>query len=333
MVGCNPGYVTTQGEILAAALAGRGYSVHTASGAPNRYRRLVDIAATVIASRRTADVIVLQTFCGPSFVIEDVASRLARACGLRIVLHVHGGAMPTFIQRFPRWTRRVLRRADAIVAPSAFLADALRVHGFATRVIPNIVDLAPYPYRHRTHLEPRLFWMRAFHPLYDPALALHVLHRVRRVYPDATLVMAGQEKGLGPSVQAEARALGLTGAVRFAGFLDHPGKIREGCAADVFLNTNRIDNAPVSVIEAAAMGLPIVATDVGGLRHLVRDGETALLVPAGDADAMATAVLRMLADPVLAGRLSANGRALAHRSAWSSVAPQWDQLFDEFART
>lgn len=326
MVGRHPGYVTTQGEILADALGRHGYTVHTASGATNRYRRLVEIAATVVRRRRATDVLLVQTFSGPSFVVEDVASRLGRLCGVRIVFHLHGGAMPQFMRRFPRWTRRVLGRGDALVVPSAFLAEAVAEHGFAARVIPNIVDLAPYPYRHRTHLQPRLFWMRAFHPLYHPELALHVLARVRAVHPDATLVMAGQEKGLGEAVRAEARRLKLSEAVRFAGFLDHAGKVREGDAADVFLNTNRVDNAPVSVIEAAAMGLPIVATDVGGLRHLVRDGDTALLVPEGDADAMAAAVLRLLAEPALAARLSANGRALADASVWAAVAPHWDDL-------
>lgn len=327
MVGRHPGCVTTQGEILADALARRGYVVHTASHQLGRYRRLLDITRTVVRRRRATDVLLVQTFGGSSFVVEDAASCLGRLCGLRVVFHVHGGAMPAFMRRFPRWTRRVLGRGDALVAPSAFLAEALAEHGFAARVVPNVVDLAPYPYRHRTRLRPRLFWMRAFHPIYHPELALHVLRRVRAVHRDATLVMAGQEKGSGRAVRAEVRRLGLEGAVRFAGFLDHAGKAREGDAADVFLNTNRVDNAPVSVIEAAAMGLPVVATDVGGLRHLVRDGDTALLVPEGDADAMAAAVLRLLAEPALAARLSANGRALAAASAWGAVAPLWDDVF------
>lgn len=327
MLGRHPGVVTTQGELLADALAAAGHDVTRASDHPARLGRLVDIARTVLRARGRAEVLVVQTFGGPSFVVEDVASLLGRWGGMRIVFHLHGGAMPAFMQRHPRWTRRVLRRGDALVAPSAFLADAVRAHGFEARVIPNGIALADYPFRARTRLAPRLFWMRTFHPLYNPTLAVRVLARVRETHPDATLTMAGQEKGSGDAVRAEVARLGLGDAVRFVGFLDHAGKLAHGDAADVFLNTNHVDNTPVGVLEAAALGLPVVATDVGGLRHLVRHEESALLVADDDAEGMAAAVRRLLDEPALAERLSRNGRAVAERSAWGGVVAAWDALF------
>jgi glycosyltransferase involved in cell wall biosynthesis len=124
-----------------------------------------------------------------------------------------------------------------------------------------------------------------------------------------------------------ARELGLGDAVRFPGYLDMAAKVREGNAADIFLNTNRIDNMPVSVIEACAMGLPVVATNVGGIPQLLTDGETALLVPDDDDEAMAAASLRLLHDAALASELSQNGRELASHSSWEQVRPQWERLF------
>ena len=102
---------------------------------------------------------------------------------------------------------------------------------------------------------------------------------------------------------------------------DH-GKRREGNAADIFINTNRIDNMPVAVLEAGATGLPVVATAVGGVPDLLVDGRDAVLVSDDDDAAMADAILRLLRDPELAGRLSRNGRLLASRSAWESVRVQ-----------
>jgi glycosyltransferase involved in cell wall biosynthesis len=173
--------------------------------------------------------------------------------------------------------------------------------------------------------------MRSFHPLYNPSMALKVLARVRTVCPDASLVMGGQDNGLLRGIRDEAERLGVGTAVRFTGFLDHAGKVREGRAADIFISTNRVDNTPVAVIEAAAMGLPVISTDVGGVSHLVHDGETGLLVADDDDAAMAAAVLRLVNEPPLARCLSANGRALAERSSWEQVHPEWERLFEELA--
>lgn len=329
MVGHNPGHVTTQGEILADHFASISYPVISVSASSNRYIRFLDIMKTLIRRSREVDIQCLQVYGGPSFVVEDVASRLARLFGHRIVMVLRGGAMPEFMAHYPHWTARVLRRADALVAPSPFLAKVLAHYGFAVRIIPNVVDISAYPYLHRQYLTPRLFWMRTFHPIYNPEMAICVLARVRKVASEATLVMAGQDKGIQAKVQRQVREQGLEGAVRFPGFLNMRAKICEGSAADIFLNTNRVDNMPVSVIEACALGLPVVATNVGGISDLLTDNETCMLVPDDDNRAMATAVLRLLHDPDLAGRLSANGRKLAQQSSWEKVRTQWEGLFAE----
>ena len=327
MLGRNPGIVTTQGEIVSDLLRGEGYPVVEASSIPGRARRLADLIATVIRRRRDYDLIWLQVFGGPSIVIEEIISRLGGWLGKPILMTVRGGAMPTFMARYPRLSRGVLRRAQVITVPSAYLQRALAEHGLESRMIPNVIRAGAYPSRLRRELAPRLLWMRTFHPLYNPALAVRTLAGLRRTRPDATLVMAGQEKGIGDEVRALARELGVSDATRFAGFLDLDGKAREFAAADVFLNTNDIDNTPVSVIEACAAGLPVVATRVGGLADLLDDGETGLLVPPGDADAMTAAVDRLLSDPDLAERLSRQGAELAARCRWDQVLPLWEQAF------
>jgi glycosyltransferase involved in cell wall biosynthesis len=215
------------------------------------------------------------------------------------------------------------------VTPSSFLATVAAVYCRAPRIIPNVIDVAAYPFRARDRVRVRLFWMRSFHQVYNPMMALRVLARVRSACPDATLVMAGQDKGLEQSVRREAARLGLNGAVRFVGFLNAAGKIREGERADIFLNTSSVDNLPGAVLEACAMGLPVVSTDVGGIRYLLNEERTGLLVPDGDCDAMADAVLRLMDEPRLAARLSTNGRRLAEQFSWERVGPQWEQLFAE----
>ena len=303
------------GEVLGTRLARHGYPVLLTSKYRQRFHRLADIAMTLIRHARQIDVQILQVYGGLSFIGEDLASWLGRLFDHKIIMHVHGGAMPTFMARYPRWSRRVLRRAAAIVAPSPFLVKALASYDFNVRVIPNAVDISVYPYRHRARLAPRLFWMRTFHDVYNPEMAVRVFARVKQMEPRATLVMAGQDKGTLSDVKRLAHAMNVQEGIRFAGFLDSQSKIREAGAADIFLNTNRIDNSPVSVIEACALGLPVVATNVGGISDLLTHGETALLVPDDDDQAMAEAIVTLLRQPRLASRLSASA------GDWQSGSP------------
>lgn len=329
MIGRNPGYVTTQGQRLSDWFSEAGFPVISVSSRLNRYRRLGDIVRTLIAHARAIDVLVLEVYGGSSFVVEDIASLLGRRFGHALVLWLHGGALPGFMARYPRWSRRVLRRGGLVVTPSPYLAREVHGRGLPVRVIPNALDLSEYRFRLRSRLRPRLFWMRTFHPLWNPEMALRVLARVRCEFPEATLVMAGQDKGWLAPTQARAQALGLAGAIRFPGFLDAQAKAREGDAADIYINTNRVDNMPVAVLEAGAMGLPVVSTEVGGMSDVLTQEETGLLVPDNDDGAMAAQIVRLLRNPELGVRLALNARELAKKSSWPAVRPQWESVFQQ----
>lgn len=326
LVGGHAGRVTTQGEKLRDVLRAAGYPVIAVSTSNNRYVRLTDIAATIIRERRRIDVLVVFTYGFKSFVVEDLATSLGRRFGIPIVLSMCGGALPSFIDGFPRWTSRVFRRADRIVCQSPYLARVMTRAGFAPEIIPNVFDVAKYRYTRRSRVRPKLFWMRTFEKVYNPELALRTLARVRARHADATLVFAGEDTGYLPVVEACVRSMKLQNEVRFAGFLDLAGKQREGDAADIFLNTPRIDNRPICVVEAAALGLPVVSTRVGGIPDLVDNEVNGLLVPDNDDRAMADAVLRLVEQPDLVERLSANGAELAKLSAIEHVLPRWAQL-------
>jgi glycosyltransferase involved in cell wall biosynthesis len=151
--------------------------------------------------------------------------------------------------------------------------------------------------------------------------------------PDATLVMAGQDKGMRAAMAELARSLGVLDSVEFPGFLNMEGKFREGNAADIFISTSTTDNMPVAIVEACAMGIPVVTTRVGGTPDLLTEGETGLFVGSDDDEAMCGAILRLLNDSKLAARLSRNGRELAMRSSWPEVKKQWEQVFAETLRS
>ena len=326
MVGPYPpqaaGGVPQASEEVAQMLRREGAAVTLASRHPTRAGRLREVGAEVLLRAGHYDTLVVQLFSGNAAYAAAFSVLAGRLWGRRVVLHVHGGNLPTFLAETPLPLVRAYRAAHAVVCPSGYLADAMRQLGLPARVIPDIFYLERYPFRHRRGLAPRLLWLRTFHPLYNPTLALQVFADVRTSHPEATLTMAGVDRGMEAEVRARAEAMGLRD-VSFTGFVQKADVPAVMAAHDVYLSTPHIDNNPTTVIEALACGLVVVATRVGGVPYLVEDGRTGLLVPDDDAGAMAEAVRRALADPDLAGRLSQAGRRSVERYTWPHVAPLW----------
>lgn len=328
-MGRHPGQVTTQAQISADLFTAAGYQVISASSSLNRYIRLADITQTLVRKWKTIDIVLLEVYGGPSFVVETTVAILAKIFRLPVIMVLHGGNLPVFFARFPRWSRSVLCQAKMLVAPSAYLIEAVRPYAYEPRFIPNVIDLTLYPYTPRRSVRPRLIWMRSFHEIYNPEMAVEVAAALSEKYPDVQLVMAGQDKGLLPATKTFAESLGVANRVTFPGFLTPPKKREWFAQSDIYINTNHIDNMPVAILESCAMGLPVVSTKVGGISYLLSHEETGLLVPPSDVRGMVDAIVRLVESPELASRLSQNGRQLAERSSWDRVQHMWEQLFTE----
>ena len=329
------GHVSTRtvGEELAERLAAGGWHVAATSSRLPRLARLLDMQRT-IWSRGPFAVAQVDVYSGAAFLWAEAACWSLRRRGTPYVLTLHGGQLPEFAARWPRRVRRLLAGARMVTTPSPYLLEAMApflAPASQLRMLPNPLDLAAYPFTLRRNLRPRLVWLRAFHRIYNPELALRVLARLG---PRATLTMVGPDKGDGSLERTRQRAedLGVAERVTFTGGVPKSEVPKFLARHDLFVNTSDADNAPVSVTEAMACGLCVVSTDAGGLSDLLTGGEDALLVARDDAAAMASAVERLLDDPELAARLSANGRRRAEDRDWSKVLPQWQQILLANAR-
>lgn len=311
-----------QDELVSELLAAEGVRVRLSSSVRRPALRTLDQALALLRWR-DVDAVVVATYSGPSFFVAELGTHLARWRRRPVVLFLHGGNLPAWGEQHPKRIARTFGRADRLLAPSDYLADAFRSLGHEVATVPNVLRLERYEHRRRAPVRPAVLWMRTFQELYDPLLAIRAFARVRVDHPDATLTMAGADRGMLATARSLAHELGVADAVSFPGFLDAAGKARAFADHDVFLNTNKIDNMPVSVVEAAACGLVPIATAVGGIPALLRDGEDSLLVPSGDVEAMAEAMGRVLADAELAGRLSDGARRTAERSGWPAVRARW----------
>ncbi len=244
------------------------------------------------------------------------------------------------------WRNRLLRGADAFVAISSPIEEELLRHGVeAERVhrIPNGVDTA----RFRPPRPGEREAMRARFGLpAESTIAVFTGRLVRykglpllvRVWqglapldPDAHLVIAGEGSADLDACEDELHALVRSEAIPRIHFTGATAEVPELLrAADLFVFPSEHEAFGISVIEAMATGLPIVATRAGGLADLVEEPQGALAVRAGDAEELGAALSRLLSDPALRARLGEAGRRAAlERYALDRVRDAWIELLEK----
>lgn len=246
----------------------------------------------------------------------------ARGSAIRTVHTYHGHVLGGYFSRpveraFLETEKRLARGTDVLVAISPEIRDELLDLGVGRpgqyEVIPLGFDLS----RHLAVTGPSgALRMRLRLPASSPLIGtvarlvpikdLGTLLRAICLLPDVHLAVLGDGEQRG-FLEELARELRVEGRVHFLGWWkDIPTAMSD---LDAVVLTSLNEGTPVSLIEALACQRPVVATDVGGVRFVVNDGRTGLVVPPRDPATVATAVRRLLDAPVLAAELAANGRA------------------------
>ena len=225
------------------------------------------------------------------------------------------------------WLVPRLYRGLPVVAVSASTRDELVRGGLApadVRVVPNGVD-------HRRYLPgpgprapaPTVLALGRVEPYKRTELLVDAVATL----PDARLVIAGTGTGLA-AVRARVAARGVADRVALRGFVAEDEKLRLLQTAHVVAAASEKEGWGLTILEAAACGTPAVASDVPGLRDAVRDGETGLLVPAGNAAALAHALGHVLGDAALRTRLSAGAVRWASGFDWDVAAAEVSAVLD-----
>jgi len=265
---------------------------------------------------------VVHAFAGAylSFFLEPLpAVIVGRALGKRVVLNYHTGEAEDHLRRSRRLVRWAVGRAHVLVVPSQYLQKIFERAGMSALVIPNSVDLpagaAASP------AGPVIVNTRALEPIYDIPCTLRAFALVQGQYPQARLILVGRGSEA-DRCRRLAGELGLRG-VEFIGGVAHDEVPKYLSRASLLLNSSRIDNQPLSILEALASGVPVVSTAAGGIVEIVQHEETGLVAPIGDHAALAAQACRVLADAALAKRLSDAGRAVAARHTWPALRDMW----------
>ncbi len=275
---------------------------------------------------RRADVVHASSASYWSFLLAPVpAVLMGRLFRKPVLLNYHSGEAADHLAHWGRLVHPWLRRVDEIVVPSEYLRRVFAAHGYRARVIHNTVDTGLFRFRVRSPLRPRFVSTRCFEWYYGVDQTILAFALLKTLYPDATLLLAGtgsQEGELRKLVAAlnvrDVHWLGPVAAEAMPSLLDR---------CDIFLNSSMIDNQPLSVLEAAAAGLPIVSTGTGDIENMIEDGVSGMLVRERDPAAMARAARCLLTHPGLARSMAARARDRLDGFSWSRVRGQWSELY------
>ena len=277
--------------------------------------------------RRLKDADVAHIFSASysSFLLAPLPALLiARLRRKKSLINYHSGECKDHLQR-SYIARRALKRADTVVVPSDYLVGVFREFGIKAQAIPNVVDLSQFRFRSRDPVRPHLVCTRGFHAYYCVDVVVRAFAEVQKIFPQASLDLVGggpQE----PEVRRLVGDLGLSG-VDFKGVVAHAEVATSYDGADIFINASRLDNMPVSILEAFASGLPVITTEPDGMGFMVEHERTGLLSPVGDPQALAQNVIRVLSDSFLAQTLIKNARAEMERYRWEAVREQWLEAY------
>ncbi len=233
----------------------------------------------------------------------------------------------------------VLRGADAVAVSSQYLATRVTSVAGGRCALPMIIPFGVDTDRFSPESSPRspsplrIGFIKHFKPRYGTEVLLDAIPAVLAAIPEARVILAGSGP-LEATLREQAAMLGIEESVEFLGPVPHdevPSLMR---SLDLLVNPSLEESFGVVLLEAASSARPVVSSDVGGVREVVEDGVTGLLVPPGNPSALATAIIRIGLDRDLRRQMGDAGRRRVLESFdWTHSVDAMDALFRDVIDT
>ncbi|MCX6826413.1 MAG: glycosyltransferase [candidate division Zixibacteria bacterium] len=258
-----------------------------------------------------------------------------RCCGWRpFLISVWGSDIVEFPSNgLKRWgLRKILLSADYITATSEFLKQR------TIRVAPEISSkIGIIPFGVEIPLIPtsspsdkvRIIFLKTHRRKYGPDILLKAMYIVSAQNSNIMLTMAGEGE-MTEGLQRMAREYQLEDSVKFVGFIDNAEVPKLLAEHDIMVMPSLAESFGVAALEASASGLPVIASNVGGIPEIVRDNITGILVPPSDAKSLAEAIVRLSHDVELRKRMGMAGREyVGGKYRWQENVRQMVQLYEK----
>lgn len=317
------GKTETTIKTLSDVLRLEGFTVYAVSDIESKVFRLLHMLLAIIKHAKRVDYVLIDTYSTSNFYFAYLSSQLCRLLHLKYIPILHGGDLPKRLKNSPKLSKSIFKNAFINVAPSAYMQHEFKKFGYSNLVyIPNSIHLKNYHFKQRNRDNINLLWVRSFSEIYNPLLAVKILKSLLNENINATLCMVGPDNdGSLQMTKKYAEELGVE--VKFTGLLSKQEWIELSEDYNIFINTTNFDNMPVSVIEAMALGLPVISSNVGGLPFLIEDETNGILVNPDNSEAFVSAVKKVVSNTENTHEMTLNARKKVENFDWEVVKRQW----------
>ena len=238
---------------------------------------------------------------------------------------------------------KILSYADVIISPSEYYIDESRFLGkYRDKivVIPNGINVDEFDIGYsKDECRKKLglpidkniiLFLSALYSFKGPHILIKAMPKIVKEVPDAELVFVGSGE-MREELEGLCNKIGVKKYVKFAGFVEGSMKPFYYRAADVFCLPSTMKHEIFGIVnlEAMARGVPIVASKIGGVPDVVKDGENGLLVQPKDSEALADAIIYLLENEDVRERMGKNGRKKVEDYSWEKIAEETEKVYKD----
>lgn len=272
---------------------------------------------------RKYNVFHIHTCSGGGFISAVMGILVGRCLKKRIVLTYHGGDGRHFFEKYTGLVRWFLRRTDANIALSGFIGGVFEDFDIPHVEIPNIIELDASCFKERKVIKPNFVSIRTLSSLYNIECIIRAFDIVKTKLPEAKLTIVGD----GPS-RAELEKMVADMRIKdvaFTGRVPNSDIYKYLDNSDVMLSAPKIDNMPVSLLEAFNAGLLVVSSNVGGVPYMVEDGVNGLLFESNNHQMLAEKMIEAVKNSEKSKEMIWKAKSCVGDYIWGNIK---DRLFE-----
>lgn len=252
---------------------------------------------------------------------------------LKIPYVIYGRGSDVYL---PDWftkltAKGILKNASTVIALTEHMKDAMQaIYSRDVIIVPNGINLNEVAEREAEGGNPgkKILFVGRLHPVKGTQYLLGAMSIVHRELPEAKLILVGDGEER-EHLETLTDNLGIRECVEFAGRVPHERVKDYMNQAEVFVLSSLSEGFPVTILEAMACGLPVVATRVGGVPDIIKNGTNGYLVDTMNQEQIAEALLNLLQDKQLRKDISENNREGVRRYRWDAVAATLEGVYQK----